>query len=60
MWTAFFQGIGTISENFFTILPSIGMMVDLLFVALGTFGVFYWIIYEGKVNKGGDNYLSRK
>ncbi len=60
MWTAIFTGIGEASTNFFKLLPPIGMMVDLMFIALGTFGTLYWIIYESRVSKGSDNYLSKK
>lgn len=60
MWTALFKGIGEASTNFFTIMPTILKTVDLLFIIAGTIGTIYWIIYETRVNKGGDNYLSKR
>lgn len=60
MWTAIFTGIGEVSTSFFKILPGIGMTINLLFIAFGTIGTLYWIYYEGKVNKGGNNFLSKK
>jgi len=60
MWTSIFTGIGEASEAFFTILPKTGMFIDLIFIAIGTFGIFYWIYYELHIGKGGDNYLSKK
>lgn len=60
MWTAIFTGIGEISTSFFNILPGFIKYIDLLFITIGCFGIIYWIYYEYYVNRGGDNFLSKK
>lgn len=60
MWTAIFNGIGNGCENFFKILPAIGAYIDVLFLIIASIGTLYWIVYEIRVSKGGDNYLSKR
>ena len=60
MWTAIFTGIGHGCEKIFKFVPGIGPYVNLMFFSLACIGTAYWIYYEIKVSKGGDNYLSKK
>jgi hypothetical protein len=60
MWTAIFNGIGEASTQFFKILPGIGIYIDFIFIILGSLGTLYWIYYEYSVNKGKENFLSKR
>ena len=58
--TAIFKGIATAAESIFPILPSIGALANWFFGLTITIGVIYWLWYDAKVKRGGDNYMAKK
>jgi hypothetical protein len=58
--TAIFKGIATAAESIFPILPSIGALANWFFGLTITVGVIYWLWYDAKVKRGGDNFMAKK
>lgn len=58
--TAIFKGIATAAESIFPILPSIGALANWFFGLTITIGVIYWLWYDAKVKRGGDNFMAKK
>ncbi|MBK7683669.1 MAG: hypothetical protein KBA99_09660 [Bacteroidia bacterium] len=58
--TAIFNGIATAAESIFPLLPSFGDLINWFFGLTITIGVIYWLWYDAKVKRGGDNYLAKK
>ena len=57
MYSTILNGIGDACTSMFSLLPPIGMAVDLAFVALIAVGCAYWIIYGIGVENGKENFL---
>ncbi|MBL7923388.1 MAG: hypothetical protein JNL88_04230 [Bacteroidia bacterium] len=58
--TAIFNGIAKAAESLFSILPPIGYLTNWMFGILITVGTIYWLWYDAKVRRGGDNYMAKK
>jgi hypothetical protein len=58
--TAIFNGIATAAQSIFPFLPSFGDLVNWFFGLTITVGVIYWLWYDAKVKRGGDNYMAKK
>lgn len=58
--TALFKGIATACESLFSILPPIGGLANWFFGIVIAVGTFYWLWYDAKVRRGGENYMSNK
>lgn len=58
--TAIFKGIATAAESIFPLLPSIGALANWFFGLTITIGVIYWLWYDAKVKRGGDNFMAKK
>lgn len=56
---AIWNGIAKLFEAIFTILPPVGYLINWFFGLFITVGVIYWLRYDAKVRRGGDNYMSR-
>jgi len=57
MWSTIFYGIGDACQWFFKILPSIGMIVAIIFWCTIAIGCIYWLVYGAKIEDGAENYL---
>lgn len=55
---AIWHGIAILFEAIFTIIPSIGFLINWAFGLAITVGVIYWLWYDAKVRRGGGNYMS--
>jgi hypothetical protein len=58
--TAIFKGIATAAESIFPLLPSIGGLANWFFGLTITVGVIYWLWYDAKVKRGGENFMAKK
>jgi hypothetical protein len=56
---AIFHGIAKLFEAIFTILPATGNLINWFFGLFITVGVIYWLWYDAKVRRGGDNYMAK-
>lgn len=58
--TALFKGIATACESLFSILPPIGFLANWMFGITIAVGTMYWLWYDAKVRRGGNNYMAKK
>ncbi len=58
--TALFKGIATAAESIFSILPPIGNLTNWLFGLTITVGVIFWLWYDAKTRRGGENFMAKK
>jgi hypothetical protein len=58
--TQIFYGIADAVQPIFKILPSFGFLANWLFGLIIAVGTAYWLWYDAKVRRGGDNYMSYK
>jgi hypothetical protein len=56
---AIWYGIAKLFEAIFTILPATGNLINWFFGLFITVGVIYWLWYDAKVRRGGDNYMAK-
>ncbi len=58
--TAIFNGIAKASESIFSLLPYIGNLTNWFFGIAIAIGTIYWLWYDAKVRRGGENYMAKK
>ena len=58
--TEIFNGIGKAAESIFPILPPIGFILNWMFGITIAVGTAYWLWYDSKVRRGGNNYMAKK
>lgn len=58
--TRIFYGIAEASQSVFSTLPSFGALANWLFGIVITVGVVYWLWYDAKVRRGGQNFMANK
>jgi hypothetical protein len=58
--TRIFYGIAEAAQSVFTILPSLGWLANWLFGIVITIGVVYWLWYDAKVRRGGQNFMAKR
>jgi hypothetical protein len=58
--TAIFNGIADAAQAIFGILPPIGYLMNWMFGIIITVGTVYWLWYDAKVRRGGENFMSKK
>ena len=58
--TQVFYGIADEMQPIFGLLPSIGALLNWMFGLTIAVGTSYWLWYDAKVRRGGDNYMSYK
>jgi len=57
MWSTIFNGIGDACQWLFKLLPSIGLIVAIIFWCTIAIGCIYWLTYSMKLERGSENYL---
>jgi hypothetical protein len=55
---AIWYGIANLFEAFFTLLKPTGFFINWFFGLFITVGVIFWLWYDAKVRKGGENFMS--
>jgi hypothetical protein len=55
---AIFYGIATLFEWIFAVAKPLGRIANILFIAIGFIGTFYWLWYDRQSGKGGNNFMS--
>jgi hypothetical protein len=58
--TRIFYGIAEAAQSVFSIVPSVGALTNWFFGIVITIGTVYWLWYDAKVRRGGDNYMAKK
>ncbi len=57
---AVWYGIAHVAQSMFKFLPPIGALTNWFFGLSITVGVIYWLWYDAKVRRGGDNFMANK
>ncbi len=57
---AVWYGIADFAKVMFKFLPPIGALTNWFFGISIAIGVVYWLYYDAKVRRGGDNYMANK